>query len=265
MREEILKRLKQLEIDNSVKILYACESGSRAWGFESKDSDWDVRFIYVRLMDWYLSVDLEHKRDVIELPITDDLDINGWDIRKALKLFKRSNPPLLEWLQSPIVYINNTNLVKDLTELLPDYYSPKACMYHYIHMARGNFREYLQSSTVWLKKYLYMLRPLLSVQWIEKGLGVVPIEFQKLIEARVPTGPLRDAIDDLIARKRAGEELGRGPHIPMLSNFIESEMKRHETIEFKGPDALCTNAGYDVLNRVFRKYVKWDYILWKGV
>ena len=102
--QEILVRLNAVEKDEGVKILYACESGSRAWGFPSRDSDYDVRFVYVHPAEWYLSIDLEKKRDVIERPITDQIDLNGWDLRKALGLYRKSNPPLLEWLNSPIVY-----------------------------------------------------------------------------------------------------------------------------------------------------------------
>ena len=102
--EEIQRSIDEIEQSENVTVLYACESGSRAWGFHSQDSDYDVRFIYAHPPDWYLSVDLEKKRDVIERPILDDLDVSGWDLRKSLQLFRKSNPPLLEWLDSPIVY-----------------------------------------------------------------------------------------------------------------------------------------------------------------
>ena len=98
---EIHRQLTQLEVEHDVSVLYACESGSRAWGFESTDSDYDVRFICVRPSDWYLAIELEARRDIIELPIDDYLDINGWDARKALQLFRKTNPPLIEWLFSP--------------------------------------------------------------------------------------------------------------------------------------------------------------------
>lgn len=107
MKEEILKAIQQIEIDYEVKVLFACESGSRAWGFPSKDSDYDVRFIYVHKPEYYLSIDpvgVGKKRDVIELPINNLLDVTGWELTKALKLFRKSNPPLLEWLRSGIVY-----------------------------------------------------------------------------------------------------------------------------------------------------------------
>src|SRR5436189_1813350 len=102
MLSEIKKELRRIEEQLEIKVLYAVESGSRAWGFASTDSDWDVRFLYARCPEWYLSV--QDRRDVLEYPISEGLDVSGWDIRKALVLFARSNPPLMEWLRSPIVY-----------------------------------------------------------------------------------------------------------------------------------------------------------------
>ena len=104
VRARIGAELEDIEQREGVRIFYACESGSRAWGFPSTDSDYDVRFLYARPSDWYLSINVETKRDVIERPIVDVWDVNGWDIRKALQLLKKSNPPLLEWLHSPVVY-----------------------------------------------------------------------------------------------------------------------------------------------------------------
>ncbi len=135
-------------------------SGSRAWGFPSKDSDYDLRFLYVRRRDWYLSIDLEHRRDVIERPITSNLDVSGWDMRKALQLLRKSNPPLLEWLNSPIVYIEPSGATAHLRALLPQYYSPRAAMFHYLHMARGNFRSYLQGEQILGQKVLVRLAPI---------------------------------------------------------------------------------------------------------
>jgi len=140
MRKRIIQALQGIAETHDVRILYACESGSRAWGFASQDSDYDVRFIYVRKPEWYLSIDLEHKPDVIELPIVDELDVNGWDLRKALQLFRKSTPPLLEWLDSPIVYLENDSAAARLRPLAPTSYSPMACMYHYFKMAKGNIR-----------------------------------------------------------------------------------------------------------------------------
>jgi hypothetical protein len=144
VREEILRRIKAAETEHGVKVLYAIESGSRAWGFESPNSDYDVRFIYAHRKEWYLAVDLEDKRDVIEYPIVDEIDINGWDIRKALKLFWKSNPAFIEWLQSPIVYVDDDHFADKARDLMPLIASSQKGIYHYLHVAKGNFREYLK-------------------------------------------------------------------------------------------------------------------------
>src|SRR5262245_7291893 len=142
MNDQILKsiqtRLSLIEQDEGIKILYACESGSRAWGFASSDSDYDVRFIYVRPRDSYLSIDIENQRDVVEQPLENALDINGWELRKALRLLRKSNPPLLEWLGSPIVYREVTDMAAAMRALVSRWYSPIACAHHYLHMAQGN-------------------------------------------------------------------------------------------------------------------------------
>jgi predicted nucleotidyltransferase len=126
-------------------ILLAVESGSRAWGFPSKDSDFDVRFVYCRHPEFYLSIELTDQADVIERPIEDSIDLSGWDIRKALLLFRKSNPPLLEWLQCPIIYTEKSSFANELRKFLPDFYSSTASFFHYKHMAEGNFRDYFTS------------------------------------------------------------------------------------------------------------------------
>nr|WP_220359457.1 nucleotidyltransferase domain-containing protein [Alkalilimnicola ehrlichii] len=136
IRKEILARIEQAEKEHEVKVLYAIESGSRAWGFASPNSDYDVRFIYAHPKDWYVAVDLEEKRDVIEYPIVDEIDINGWDIRKALRLFAKSNPAFVEWLQSPIVYIEHGAFAQRARQLLQEVYSVEKGIYHYRSMAK---------------------------------------------------------------------------------------------------------------------------------
>jgi predicted nucleotidyltransferase len=228
IRLEINRRLSAIETDFGVKILFACESGSRAWGFASDDSDYDVRFIYIHPTDWYLMVDLEDKRDVIETPIDDIWDINGWELRKALKLFSKSNPPLLEWLQSSIIYQENTTVAEKMRQLLATHYSPNACLYHYLHMARKNYRAYLQGEEVWLKKYFYVLRPILACRWLERGFGAVPMEFDRLVQTTDLSPVLHNAIAALLKEKRGGGELHTGQRIAELSDFIETELQRFE-------------------------------------
>jgi len=221
----IQTELSRLERDEPIHTLYACESGSRAWSLASRDSDYDVRFIYVRPLDWYLS--LKRGRDVLEQQCPYDLDLSGWDVRKALKLFAKSNPILLEWLSSPIVYREEKGFTDALRALLPDYYAPRACMYHYLHMAKGNYWEYLKGETVWTKKYLYVLRPILACRWIEAGHGPVPMEMAVLVDALLQ-GERKAAIQELIARKQQGEELERGPRLPVLDTLIEEALSQLE-------------------------------------
>ncbi len=249
----ILERLAAIERSESVRVLYACESGSRAWGFASPDSDYDVRFIYVRPRDWYLSIDLERRRDVIERPIVDALDMNGWDLRKALQLMRKSNPPLFEWLHSPVVYRADPGFREAMLGLAPAYYSPAGCARHYLHMARGNHREYLHGDPVRLKKYLYVLRPLLAVRWLESGRGVVPMPFRELVETLVSPGELRDAIERLLRLKQSGEELAWGPRVPALSDWIAAELARLTA----GPAALAPTAKPDPepLDALFRAWL----------
>jgi predicted nucleotidyltransferase len=252
-RISIQRTLESLESAENSIVLLAVESGSRAWGFESTDSDYDVRFIYVRPPEWYLSIDLETQRDVIERPLENEIDLSGWDVRKALQLFQKSNPPLLEWLQYPIIYRERFLFAARLRELLPEFYSPRACFFHYLHMARGNIREYLQGEIVWRKKYFYVLRPLLAMRWIDQELGPVPIEFQKLIDATVDDGSVRAALEQLIAAKRSGAELDRGPRIPVISDFITSELTR---LENTASDRADPAPQVERLNEVFRSTLK---------
>ncbi|OUS77062.1 hypothetical protein B1748_07850 [Paenibacillus sp. MY03] len=222
-KEVIQEELKRLELEENVRILYACESGSRAWGFPSKDSDYDVRFIYIRPVEWYLSV--FERRDVIERPISDMLDISGWDLRKALGLLRKSNPPLLEWLQSPIKYGEYYSSAERIRRLASKAFSPKSCMFHYLNMARGNFREYLQGDVVRIKKYFYVLRPVLACEWIVKFGEMPPLEFHRLVEEIVPEGSeLHAVIQELLARKMRGEELDREPRIDVLHDYLDSKL-----------------------------------------
>ncbi len=236
---EELRRIEQM---HDVRVLYACESGSRAWGFASQDSDYDVRFLYVHPRNWYLSI--EDRRDVIEEPINDALDISGWELRKALRLLRKSNPPLLEWLKSPVVYAWDEEFVLEFKHLAADYYSPARCFRHYLHMAFGNARDYLKHDLVWMKKYLYVLRPLLACRWIERDLGQVPMLFDELVETVVEEPDVRVAIAQLLVRKKAGDELDRAPKIEALSGFIAAELARLETVlppEESAPDPLALN------------------------
>lgn len=225
MREEIMANLRAIEATHDVTVLFACESGSRGWGFASPDSDYDVRFIYVNHLPWYLTV--TPRRDVIEVPISGDLDINGWDLRKALGLMRESNPTLLEWLRSPIVYCDDAVAMPRLRALSEAVFSNARAWHHYSSMARKNFREHLQADEVRYKKYLYVLRPLLAARWIRTQPGVPPMRFADLAQHTldvVRDAALIDEINALLEVKMRAGEAATSPRWPGIHAFIEGEL-----------------------------------------
>ena len=228
MRAQIMEELAAIEARHEVTVLFACESGSRGWGFASPDSDYDVRFIYVNRLPWYLTV--TPRRDVIELPISGDLDINGWDLRKALGLMRESNPTLLEWLRSPIVYREDAQAMPRFRALSEAVFSNARGWHHYASMAKKNFREHLQADTVRYKKYLYVLRPLLAARWIRMRPGVPPMRFADLAQHTldaVRDAALIDEINALLEVKMRAGEAATSPRRPGIHAFIEAELAAH--------------------------------------
>jgi len=228
MRKRVNDVLQQIEAEHDVRVLFACESGSRGWGFASPDSDYDVRFIYVHKPEWYLRV--EAPRDVIEKPIDAELDVCGWEWRKALGLLKRANPTLIDWLDSPVIYCQNDAVMARVNSVSDRFFSAERARWHYRSMAHKNFRQYLQGDEVRLKKYFYVLRPLLAVRWIEAGKGAPPMRFDQLLEGTVQDGPLLRDIANLLAAKQRAGEAQFGPRRPVLHAFIEAELARTETV-----------------------------------
>jgi predicted nucleotidyltransferase len=226
----ILADLDRIEAEEGACILFAVESGSRAWGFPSPDSDYDARFVYARTADWYLS--LTPGRDVIELPIDGDFDINGWDIRKALNLLLKPNPVLLEWLSSPIRYRWDDALCARLRAFADRTAYAGACVHHYLGVARRLSKEGLEGrERVNLKKYFYVVRPALCLKWVREGrTGAPPMNMAELM----PQLPLPDGFTDEIGRllqlKAQASEVGEGPRIPVLDAFIGEQCAWAETV-----------------------------------
>ena len=226
-RAEVARRLDAIEAEHDVRVVLAVESGSRAWGFASQDSDVDVRFLYLHRPAWYLAIDA--RRDVIEQPIVDPIDLSGWDVRKALQLLYKSNPPLLEWLASPHVY-RERPAAEQLRALVDAFHDPKASMYHYLSMARGTVRAGLERDLVRHKKYFYALRPVLACRWTERDGSAPPMEFGRLADACLPAGAVRDEVEALLVQKRAGTEADAGPRLPAIDAFIHAEIERLEAV-----------------------------------
>jgi predicted nucleotidyltransferase len=230
IRTEILHRIRTAEAEHGVRVLLAIESASRAWGFESPDSDYDARFIYAHPKDRYLSIGLEEQRDVIEYKIADDIDLKGWDVRKALRLFWKSNSGFVEWIQSPIIYLEVGGFAGRVRNLLPSSYSCESGIYHYRSMAKSIFHTYLKTELVSLKKYFYALRPLLAVRWIERYGTAAPVEFHKLLHLIDDNPALINDIHSLLERKRRTSELGVEPPVQSINSFIERELERLDHI-----------------------------------
>ena len=230
MRATVRETLAELERRHRVRVLFACESGSRGWGFASPDSDYDVRFIYVNRLSWYLTVDAG--RDVIEQPISGELDVNGWDLRKALQLLRDSNPTLIEWLRSPIVYRQDAPWVERFRALAEQGFSPVRGYHHYVSMARRNLREHLYGDVVRYKKYLYVLRPLLAARWIREGRGVPPMRFADLVAATSLDAALVREIDALLEVKMRAGEAATSARWAGIHDFIERELAVAEAHSF---------------------------------
>ena len=220
MREKIQEQLRRIEESANIKILFAVESGSRAWGFASPDSDYDVRFVYIRRPEDYLRLDVV--RDVIELPIDDVLDINGWDMQKTLRLLHKSNPTLFEWFSSPIVY-QKTEFADKFRELMMHYFSSKKTLYHYISMAEGNYREYLQGEIVRVKKYFYVLRPVLACRWILDRGTPPPMLFSELLKAELPV-ELIDVVNQLLELKMNSPEVKLINRISEINEYLDESI-----------------------------------------
>lgn len=245
----ITSELQQLANQEQINILYACESGSRAWGFPSPDSDYDVRFIYLRPLEWYLSID--DRSDTLDLPVNSLLDINGWDLRKALKLFKGSNSAIYEWIQSPIIYRDNRNLIAELVNLADLYYSGRAGIHHYLNMTIGCYREHLQLESVKLKKYFYALRPILAAKWIVTHQTFPPMVLSKLLELISDRPDILTEIDRLLKLKAISNEATTIPVSPILNNFIQAEI---ETCELAVKLIPKHDIDLKPLNNLFKKY-----------
>lgn len=233
---EIDCRIKAITEHNRVAIPLAIESGSRAWGFPSPDSDYDVRFVYIRALDSYVSPWMP--RDVIETPLEGDMDVNGWDLGKAIKLMLKGNAVILEWLQSPIIYQANEEFKIAMLDLAQVAADRSGLARHYYHLGMRQWRTYFQlGEMVAIKKLFYVVRPALALRWLRVNSGkiVPPMDFQTLlVEAETPSD-LSRLFFELVAKKAVTRELGAAPVPELVSKFILDEFS------LAGP--LCKDKG----------------------
>lgn len=241
--------LDALELERNVSVLFACESGSRAWGFASPDSDYDVRFVYTRGLACYLG--LERRRDVIEWRLDDVLDINGWDLGKLLRLMRGSNPTVFEWLASPIVY-RELPAFSQVRKLASTAFQPKPCVYHYLRMATRNYEAFLLGETVKTKKYFYAIRPLLAARWILDERTPAPMRFDELAAAKLGAA-ISPLVDELLHEKVNEPEQETRPRIDALNGWIEAQIYEVES-QLASLETL-KKPSWDGFDEVFREIV----------
>lgn len=224
-RGEIEQRLTKVAVEENVRVLFAVESGSRAWGHPSPDSDYDVRFVYVHPLEWYLT--LAPGRDVIEYPIEDDVDLSGWDLKKSLALLIKPNPVLLEWLSSPIRYVWDEDICSRLISLAAGTEYARACHHHYRSLAESQFKKHISDRLlVNLTKYFYVLRPSLVLRWIRLNPdSLPPMNLTELIQGCHLESEQVDEIDKLLTLKAQAKESGEGLRIRTLDLLIEREIE----------------------------------------
>ena len=258
IEREIRENLDAIEEKYQVKILLAVESGSRAWGFASPDSDYDVRFIYMQRPEEYLRIDT--MKDVIEWQLDEVLDINGWDLKKALPAFGKGNPNVIEWANSPIIY-REAEEWAGIRDTAMQYFSEKSALCHYYGTANSTLKEFLTGEMIRYKKYFYALRPLLCCRWIEKYHTVPPMEFEKLLilfrEPDTDRSPeLYDGIRELLAKKALTEEKDLNPQMPVIIDFITEECEKQKQLSDAAPDDHKHD--YSTLNAAFRKALGYE-------
>ena len=251
MRERVLQELLRIERQKNVRILLAVESGSRAWGFASPGSDYDVRFVYAHERDWYLSI--FEDSDVIEEMLPDRLDINGWDLRKSLRLFSKCNLALNEWLGSPIVYLEASGFRERFLRMIPHYFNPIGAMHHYRSMADRAITEHLTDGQIAIKKLFYVLRPLLACRWIRHTVAQPPTEFEKLTLPAWVTAEEKAWIASLLKQKSVAAEAHTVTLDEDKAIRIRSELDRYEAEAGALPMRRESNAA--ALDEFFRDFV----------
>jgi predicted nucleotidyltransferase len=251
VRTEIQGELLRIAEDNNIRILYACESGSRAWGFASPESDYDIRFIFLHPTSWYLSV--LPQDDGMDLFIDKELDINGWDIRKVLRLMMKSNITAFEWLQSPIVYQTDEDFKAALWSLSQHFFQSRSSMLQYLSLAGNSFRRINEDSEINIHKYLYVLRPLLAAMWIAEHKTAAPMTFADLLAVLVPYPKIETLVLDLWQQKLTMDEHKSMAVIPELNEFIQHQMNNCRSFaEALEESAVRT----DMLDAFFRMVIQ---------
>lgn len=260
MHDKIREFLWKLEERKDIRILLAVESGSRAWGFESKDSDWDVRFIYARPLQWYMSIDTKWD-ETLEGTGPDDIDYQGWNLPKALRLMYNANGAIHEWIHSPIVYLADDRFMDQMQMRSPEYFDPYRAMHHYRQLASGNMQRYITGNDEFkLKRVLYVWRATMVAKYIRE-FGTFPgTHIQPLLDEsthlHIPNN-IQVLVDFLLAKKSNADELGVGTweEFRPLVDYLNDELQNLEA--FLSSDELSQiNKTPTRLNTILRTFIR---------
>ena len=254
--QNIMDKLHQTEAVHQVKIPLAVESGSRGWGFAAANADYDCRFLYAHNRDWYLSV--FKKKDFIEYATDEVYDIRGYDITRALRDIAASKAYIYEWLSSNVVYIRSDNTVEKLRGLAADFFNPIQVSYHFLGLARNMLGDIISEDEAKIKKYFYILRPIINLNFIWQYKKMPHMEFDKNLEEASPPQEICFAIKELKEQKLAMREHDKIPRHRLLASYFEEECQKFERRlkEMKHEK----NRDYDAVDKVFRSIVE---DLWK--
>jgi len=251
VRTEIQGELLRIAEDNNIRILYACESGSRAWGFASPESDYDIRFIFLHPTSWYLSV--LPQDDGMDLFIDKELDINGWDIRKVLRLMMKSNITAFEWLQSPIVYQTDEDFKAAIWSLSQHFFQARSSIQQYLSLAENSFRRISEESEINIQKYLYVMRPLLAAMWIAQYKSAAPMTFAELLPLLKPFSNIETIVLELWEKALMPNKKNIIKPIQELNDFIQKEINKCNNIA-DGMEESAVRT--DMLDAFFRMVIQ---------
>lgn len=252
MEEKIKGYLREIEKENDVRILMACETGSRAWGFPSPDSDYDVRMIYVHKRDWYLS--LKEEKDTIEIMLEDgEFDITGWDLRKSLRLLWKSNAALLERIQSPILYCKDDDFINKIDKIADAAYSRISTIHHYMSMAKKALEDVINKEEYKLKKFFYALRASIACKWILDREEKPPIVFQEMLAGLNIDSNHIKRIEELIALKATISETYMHSGEEELLDLMNQCLKRAGR---EGQELPSGKTDFEEVDRFFRDMLR---------
>ena len=259
MKDKIIRLCKNIEKKENMKILFAVENGSRAWRMSSKDSDYDVRFVFVRPLEDYIQINklqevihIAFDKNCNKVPVEGSfIDLSGFDVFKYVRLLSDSNPTAIEWLVSDIVYYGKQNKV--FRDFALKNFNKISLYHHYKSMCRNNYLKYLKSrSDVTYKRYLYAFRGLLNAKWVVYKRTVPLISFLETLEkggGLISEGVV-DKLKEIIKLKLQGKEKDIIQNIVRFDMYIEEFLKD----DSEAPREK-SHATFNSLNKELRKIV----------